>query len=54
VAEDLSALRLARFDRFGGSTPRPAVRRIFSAAKSASMRRQQVLPARRKATVSAE
>ena len=41
-------------EQFGGRSPCPAVRRTFSPAKSASMRRQWAVAARRSATISAE
>src|SRR4029453_1244327 len=40
LAGDVPVLPVEPFDRFRGSTPCPAVRRLFSEAKSASMRRQ--------------
>src|SRR5882724_10402169 len=40
LAEGFLALPPARFDRFGGRSPCPAVWRAFSEAKRASMRRQ--------------
>src|SRR5262249_45789183 len=54
VVGEVPTLPAARFASFGGRSPCPAVRRILTEAKTASMRRHWVVAARRRATVSAE
>src|SRR5262249_59360564 len=54
VVGDVPSLAAARFVRFGGRSPCPAVRRIFTEAKTAPMRRHWAVAARRRGAVSAE